>query len=133
MAGAAGAATEGLVAAGAAAAVVGTAWAIEGGVNAASHMLGWGAETGGGTDSDASRPSRATDVQTLNGMQESGAIDHFFAQQLRRQPQVYRIDTVPRASRRPSLSNRFEPAPSGARARAGSSPRPSASTRSPSR
>ena len=50
-------------------------------------------ETGGGTDSDASRPSRATDVQTLNGMQESGAIDHFFAQQLRRQPQVYRIDT----------------------------------------
>ena len=88
----AGAATGGLVAAGAAAAVVGTAWAIEGGVNAASHMLGWGAETGGGTDSDASRPSRATDVQTLNGMQESGAIDHFFAQ-LRRQPQVYRIDT----------------------------------------
>ena len=81
------------MAAGAAAAVVGTAWAIEGGVNAASHLLGWGAETGGGTDSDASRPSRATDVQTLNGMQESGAIDHFFAQQLRRQPQVYRIDT----------------------------------------
>ena len=90
VAGAAGAATGGLVAA---AAVVGTAWAIEGGVNAASHLLGWGAETGGGTDSDASRPSRATDVQTLNGMQESGAIDHFFAQQLRRQPQVYRIDT----------------------------------------
>ena len=81
VAGAAGAATGGLVAAGAAAAVVGTAWGIEGGVNAASHMLGWGAETGGGTDSDASRPSRATDVQTLNGMQESGAIDHFFAQQ----------------------------------------------------
>ena len=56
VAGAACAATPGLVAAGAAAAVVGTAWAIEGGVNAASHMLGWGAETGGGTDSDASRP-----------------------------------------------------------------------------
>ena len=93
VAGAAGAATGGLVAAGAAAAVVGTAWAIEGGVTAASHMLGWGAETGGGTDSDASRPSRATDVQTLNGMQESGVIDHFFAQQLRRQAQVYRIDT----------------------------------------
>ena len=36
---------------------------------------------------------RLADVQTLNGMQESGAIDHFFAQQLRRQPQVYRIDT----------------------------------------
>ena len=90
VAGAAGAATGGLVAAGA---VVGTAWAIEGGVSAASHMLGWGAETGGGTDSDASRPSRATDVQTLNGMQESGAIDHFFAQQLRQQPRVFRIDT----------------------------------------
>ena len=35
----------------------------------------------------------ATDVQTLNGMQESGAIDHFFAQQLRQQPRVFRIDT----------------------------------------
>ena len=79
VAGAAGAATGGLVAAGAAAAVVGTAWAIEAGVTAASHMLGWGAETGGGTDSDASRPSRATDVQTLNGMQDSGAVDHFRA------------------------------------------------------
>ena len=39
------------------AALVGTAWAIQGGVNAASHMLGWGV---------------TTDVQTLNGMQESG-------------------------------------------------------------
>ena len=93
VAGAAGAATGGLVAAGAAAAVVGTAWAIEGGVNAASHMLGWGAETGGGTDSDASRPSRATDVQTLNGMQDSGAVDHFFIQEQRQQPRVFRIDT----------------------------------------
>ena len=83
----------GLVAAGAAAAVVGTAWAMEGGVNAASHMLGWGAETGGGTDSDASRPSRATDVQTLNGMQDSGAVDHFFIQEQRQQPRVFRIDT----------------------------------------
>ena len=34
--------------------------------------MGWGAATGGGTDSDASRPSMTTDVQTLNGMQESG-------------------------------------------------------------
>ena len=83
VAGAAGAATGGLVAAGAAAAMVGTAWVMEGGVNAASHMLGWGAETGGGTDSDASRAPHTTDVQTLNSMQESGAIDHF----------VYRIDT----------------------------------------
>ena len=93
VAGAAGAATGGLVAAGAAAAVVGTAWAIEGGVNAASRMLGWGAETGGGTDSDASRPSRATDVQTLNNMQDSGAVDHFFIQEQRQQPRVFRIDT----------------------------------------
>ena len=61
VAGAAGAATGGLVAAGAA--VVGTAWAIEGGVNAASHMLGWGAETGGGTDSDASRAPHTTDCR----------------------------------------------------------------------
>eukprot|EP00439_Symbiodinium_sp_Y106_P003958 s9249_g1.t1 len=72
-----GAAAGGLAVAGAGAALVGTAWAIEGGLNAASHMMGWGAATGGGTDSDASRASRATDVQTLNGMQDSGAVDHF--------------------------------------------------------
>ena len=59
--------------AGAGAALVGTAWAIEGGLNAASHLMGWGAATGGGTDSDASRPSMTTDVQTLNGTQESGS------------------------------------------------------------
>ena len=93
VAGAAGAATGGLVAAGAAAAVVGTAWAIEGGVTAASHMLGWGAETGGGTDSDASRAPHTTDVQTLNSMQDSGAVDHFFIQEQRQQPRVFRIDT----------------------------------------
>ena len=93
-AGAVGAAAGGLSVAGAGAAIVGTAWAIEGGLNAAAHM--WGATTGGGTDSDASRPSHATDVQTLNGMQESGAIDHFYAQEQRRrqQPQVFRIDTT---------------------------------------
>ena len=85
-----GAAAGGLAVAGAGAALVG----IEGGLNAAAHM--WGATTGGGTDSDASRPSHATDVQTLNGMQESGAIDHFYAQEQRRrqQPQVFRIDTT---------------------------------------
>ena len=58
--------------------------------------MGWGAATGGGTDSDASRPSMTTDVQTLNGMQESGAVDHYFIQEQRRaqrQPQVFRIDT----------------------------------------
>ena len=32
---------------------MGTAWAVETGLNAASHMMGWGAATGGGTDSDA--------------------------------------------------------------------------------
>ena len=76
------------MAAGAAAAVV----AMEGGVNAASHLLGWGAETGGGTDSDASRAPHTTDVQTLNNMQDSGAVDHFFIQE-QRQPRVFRIDT----------------------------------------
>ena len=89
VAGAAGAATGGLVAAGAAAAVVGTASAIEGGVNAASHLLGWGARR---AEARTATP-RATDVQMLNGMQESGTIDHFFAQQLRQQPRVFRIDT----------------------------------------
>ena len=89
-AGTVGAATGGLAVAGA-----GAAWAIEGGLNAASHLMGWGAATGGGTDSDASRPSRATDVQTLNSMQESGAVDHFQVQEMRRQqrPEVFRIDT----------------------------------------
>ena len=40
--------------------------------------------------------SHATDVQTLNGTQESGAVDHFYAQEQRRrqQPQVFRIDTT---------------------------------------
>ena len=96
-AGTVGAATGGLAVAAAGAALVGTAWAIEGGLNAASHLMGWGAATGGGTDSDASRPSMTTDVQTLNGMQESGAVDHYFIQEQRRaqrsQPEVFRIDT----------------------------------------
>ena len=83
-AGAVGAATGGLAVAGAGAALVGTAWAIEGGLNAASHLMGWGAATGGGTDSDTSRPSMTTDVQTLNGTQESGAVDHYFIQEQRR-------------------------------------------------
>ena len=63
---------------------MGTAWAIDTGLNAASQMMCWGAATGGGTDSDASRPSMTTDVQTLNGMQESGAVDHWFIQEQRR-------------------------------------------------
>ena len=94
-AGAVGAATGGLAVAGAGAALVGTASALEGGLNAASHLMGWGAATGGGTDSDASRPSMTTNVQTLNGMQESGAVDHYFIQEQRRaqRPEVFRIDT----------------------------------------
>ena len=94
-AGTVGAAAGGLAVAGAGAALVGTAWALEGGLNAASHMMGWGAATGGGTDSDASRPSMTTDVLTLNGAQESGAVDHFQVQDLWRQqrPQVFRINT----------------------------------------
>ena len=95
-AGAVGAASGGLAVAAAGAALVGTAWAIEGGLNAATNMMGWGAATGGGTDSDASRPSMTTDVQTLNGMQESGAVDHYFIQEQRRQrparrPQVFQL------------------------------------------
>ena len=124
-AGTVGAAAGGLAVASAGAALVGTAWAIEGGLNAASHMMGWGAAAGGGTDSDASRASRATDVQTLNQMQESGAVDHFQVQELRRQqrPQVF--------SRRRSRSNALWPARRGGRGRR--SPRPLASTTLPSR
>ena len=57
--------------------------------------MGWGAATGGGTDSDASRPSMTTDILTLNGAQESGAVDHYFIQEQRRaqRPEVFRIDT----------------------------------------
>ena len=51
-----GAAVGGLAVAGAA--LVGTAWALHGGMVAAEHFLGWGG--GGGTDTDASRPSSAT-------------------------------------------------------------------------
>ena len=76
--------------------------------------MGWGAATGGGTDSDASRPSVTTDVQTLNGMQESGAVDHYFIQEQRRarrsQPAVFRIDTEsesePRNRPLPQIRNR---------------------------
>ena len=94
-AGTVGAAAGGLAVAGAGAALVGTAWAIEGGLNAASHLMGWGAATGSGTDSDASRPSMTTDILTLNGAQESGAVDHYFIQEQRRaqRPEVFRIDT----------------------------------------
>ena len=49
-AGAVGAAT-GLAVAGAGAALVDTAWAIDTGLNAASNMMGWGAATGGGNAS----------------------------------------------------------------------------------
>ena len=115
-----GAATEGLAVAGAGAALVGTAWAIEGGLNAASHLMGWGAATGGGTDSDASRPSMTTDVQTRNGMQESGAVDHYNIQEQRRaqRPEVFRIDTeseseprnrpLPQVRSRPARRSRLQ-------------------------
>ena len=56
-----GAAAGGLAVAGGAAALVGTAWAL--------HLLGLGGG-GGATDTDASRPSSAPDIQTLNGTQE---------------------------------------------------------------
>ena len=70
-----GAAAGGLAVAGGAAALVGTAWALHGGMVAAEHLLGWGG--GGGSDTDASRPRSAPDIQTLNGMQEFGAEQHF--------------------------------------------------------
>ena len=111
-AGTVGAATGGLAVAGAGAALIGTAWAIEGGLNAASHLMGWGAATGGGTDSDASRPSMTTDVQTLNGMQESGAVDHYFIQEQRRaqRPEVFRIDTESESEPRNRPQIRSRPA-----------------------
>ena len=94
VAGAAGAAAGGLAVAGAAAALVGTAWAIEGGLTAASLLMGFSGGAGGGTDSDQSRSSGAVDIQTLNGMQESGVQQHFAMQQSQRQrPEVIRIDT----------------------------------------
>ena len=72
----------------------------------ASHLMGWGAATGSGTDSDASRPSMTTDILTLNGAQESGAVDHYFIQEQRRaqRPEVFRIDTesLPQIRSRPA-------------------------------
>ena len=79
-----GAAAGGLAVAGAGAALVGTAWALHGGMVAAEHFLGWGG--GGGTDTDASRPSSAPDVQTLNSMQEFGAQQHFQPREQRQRP-----------------------------------------------
>ena len=89
------------------AALVGTAWAIEGGLTAASHLMGFSGGAGGGTDSDQSRSSGAVDIQTLNGMQESGVQQHFAMQQSQRQrPEVIRVDTdsdsAPRARQQPS-------------------------------
>ena len=104
-----GAAAAGLAVAGGAAALVGTAWALHGGMVAAEHLLG-------GTDSSA------PDIQTLNGMQEFGAEQHF---QLREPPasrqrprtQFYRVDTdgesepraqpPPRVQARPARPTRF--------------------------
>ena len=81
---------------GTAVATVGAAAGIAyGGYRVGEFLLGLEGP-GGGTDSDASRPSMTTDVQSLNQMQESGAVDHFFIQEQRRQqqrPQVFRIDT----------------------------------------
>ena len=71
---------------------------------------------GGGTDSDASRPSVTTDVQTLNQMQESGAVDHWFIQEQRRQqptrrPQVFPLsDTDEEPRPQPQQQIRSRPA-----------------------
>ena len=103
------------------AALVGTAWAIEGGLTAASHLMGFSGGAGGGTDSDQSRSSGAVDIQTLNGMQESGVQQHFAMQQSQRQrPEVIRIDTdsdsAPRAQPAPRVrarAARQQPSPFG--------------------
>ena len=120
VAGAAGAAAGGLAVAGAAAALVGTAWAIEGGLNAASHLMGFAGGAGGGTDSDQSRSSGAVDIQTLNGMQESGVQQHFAMHQQRQRPEVIRIDSdsdsAPRAQPAPRVrarAARQQPSPFG--------------------
>ena len=125
-----GAAAGGLAVAGAGAALVGTAWALHGGMLAAEHFLGWG-EGGGGTDSDQSRPSSAVDVQTLNGMQEAGAQQHFSLREQRPRLQVFRMDAdseaEPRAQPPPRLQSRQarQPAlPFGLNPGASSMPRP---------
>ena len=62
-------------------------------------------------------------MQSLNGMQESGAVDHYFIQEQRRaqrsQPEVFRIDTESESEPR----NRPDPKPPAARR-----PRPQAQT-----
>ena len=95
--------------AGAGAALVGTAWALHGGMVAAEHLMGWGG--GGGTDTDASRPSSAPDIQTLNAMQEFGAEQHFRLREPSRQPRTeyYRLtedESEPRAQPAPRVQAR---------------------------
>ncbi|CAE7519663.1 unnamed protein product, partial [Symbiodinium pilosum] len=53
--------------------------------------MGFSGGAGGGTDSDQSRSSGAVDIQTLNGMQESGVQQHFAMHQQRQRPEVIRI------------------------------------------
>ena len=56
------------------AALVGTAWAIEGGLNAASHMMGWGAMRRAAARTATPRgPAAQRMSRRLNQMQESGA------------------------------------------------------------
>ncbi|CAE7532464.1 unnamed protein product [Symbiodinium natans] len=93
---------------------------LHGGMVAAEHLMGWGG--GGGTDTDASRPSSAPDIQTLNGMQEFGAEQHFQvrepqASRQRPRTEFYRLDTEsesepraqppPRVQARPARPTRF--------------------------
>ena len=78
---------------------------------------------GGGTDSDQSRSSGAVDIQTLNGMQESGVQQHFAMHQQRQRPEVIRIDSDSDSAPKPSRRRGSAPG------RRGSSPRPSGSTR----
>ena len=74
--------------------------------------MGFAGGAGGGTDSDQSRSSGAVDIQTLNGMQESGVQQHFAMHQQR--PEV--IDSAPRAQPAPRVrarAARQQPSPFG--------------------
>ena len=94
----------------------GSRWAMEGGLTAASYMLGGG---GGATDSDQSRQSSVVDIQTLNGMHDVGAQQHFSltGRQMRRHG-------LRKRPPRPH-SGLQQPAHGAGPGRRGSSPRPS--------
>ena len=79
---------------------MGTAWAIEGGLNAASHLMDFAGGAGGGTDSDQSRSSGAADIQTLKIRIDSDSDSAPRAQPVRaraarQQPSPFGVNPVP--------------------------------------